>query len=129
MLIHDGLLRHPKVRKAAARLDGHSQSSTGASGTSTVIHLFLWGIAYARQHLTDGFIPRQELENSAPVQNQFAVASAMSARGIWLWRKVKGGYRINDYHQFNPTASREKTRREQQRQYMARYRKAKARES
>jgi hypothetical protein len=118
MVVHDSLLTHPKVMKAGARL--------GARGSSTIIHLHLWGIAYARQHLTDGFIPLKAVASCGAISKCSLVAEAMCARGVRLWRKVKGGYQIHDFHEYNPTAAAERVRRERSRKYMAQYRKAKA---
>ena len=113
MVVSENIFTHPKIVKAAQRLDCHSSCSPATSyASSRVIHLFLLGIAYARQHMTDGFIPDTYLTHCSHISDAYLTAEALSARGIRLWRKVKGGYRIHDYHAYNPSAREEKTKRE-----------------
>ena len=110
----DEVVVHPKLLKAGARL--------GEGGVSQAFHLYVMGIAYARQHLTDGFLPRQFVSSCGVVSKSGLVANALSARGIGLWRKVRGGYQIHDYHRYNPKASTVKEKRELDRQRKARER-------
>ena len=107
----DEVVAHPKLLKAGARL--------GEGGVSQAFHLYVMGIGYARQHLTDGFIPDGFVASCGVVSKSSLVAKALSARGIGLWRKVRGGYVIHDYHRYNPKASTVKEKRERDRQRKA----------
>jgi hypothetical protein len=111
LYLDDRLPTHPKILKAGARL--------GEGGASMALHLFVLGISYARQNMTDGFIPRQFVSSCGVVSKSGLVANALSARGIGLWRKVRGGFVIHDYHHWNPKASVVKQKREQDRQRKA----------
>ena len=54
--------------------------------------------AYCARHLTDGFIAAEVVKlYGRPVD-----ARALVAAG--LWEAVEGGYRMHDYHDYNPTA-------------------------
>ena len=110
----DEVVAHPKLLKAGARL--------GEGGVSQAFHLYVMGIGYARQHLTDGFIPNGFVSSCGVISKSSLVAKALSARGIGLWRKVRGGYVIHDFHKHNPKASEVKEKREQDRQRKARER-------
>jgi hypothetical protein len=103
----DEVVVHPKLLRAGARL--------GEGGVSQAFHLFVLGIAYSRQHLTDGFVPEGFVASCGVISKSSLVAKALSARGIGLWRKVRGGYVIHDYHVHNPKSSVVKEKRERDR--------------
>ena len=86
----DEVVVHPKLLKAGARL--------GEGGVSQAFHLYVMGISYCRRHLTDGFVPDGFVSSCGVVSKSSLVANALSARGIGLWRKVRGGYQIHDFH-------------------------------
>jgi len=96
MRIEEGLISHPKIMKAAARL--------GPDGRARALAAFLASIAYAREHLTDGYVPDEFVLTCGVVQTPQAVFSVLSSRGIGLLRRVRGGYTIHDYHAYNKTA-------------------------
>lgn len=107
IFLDDRLLTHPKLLKAGARL--------GQDGVSKAFHLYVWGIAYARQHSTDGFISSTVLASCGVVSGSGSIAKVLANRTVRLWRKVKGGYEIHDYHKYNPKASEVKEKRERDR--------------
>jgi len=111
LYLDDRLPTHPKILKAGALL--------GPGGASQALHLYLLGITYARQHLTDGFIPDAFVSSCGVVSKSGSIAKVLANRTIRLWRKVKGGYQIHDYHQWNPKASTVKEKRELDRQRKA----------
>jgi len=111
LYLDDRLPVHPKILRAGQRL--------GIGGASRALHLYVLGISYARTNLTDGFLPQSFVASCGVVSRSGLVANALSARGIGLWRKVKGGYVIHDYHHWNPKASVVKEKREQDRQRKA----------
>jgi hypothetical protein len=107
LLIDDRLPTHPKILKAGQLL--------GNGGVSQAFHMYVMGLAYARQNLTDGFIPDGFVLSCGAVSKSSLCAKALSARGIGLWRKVHGGYQIHDFHRYNPKASDVKEKRERDR--------------
>ena len=111
LYLDDRLPTHPKILKAGALL--------GQGGASQALHLYLMGLAYARQHLTDGFIPESFLLTVRGLFVNDSVAVALADKRIRLWRKVRGGYQIHDYHQYNPKAAVVKEKRELDRQRKA----------
>jgi hypothetical protein len=118
IFLDDRLLTHPKLLKAGQRL--------GQDGSGKALYLYLWGIAYAKQHLTDGFIPFNVISSCGVISESGQVAKVLSDRSVRLWRKVYGGYQIHDFHKYNPSANEEKEKRESARQRMAKWRAAKA---
>jgi hypothetical protein len=114
LYLDDRLPTHPKILKAGTLL--------GPGGASRALHLYVLGLTYARIHLTDGFLPSSFISSCGVVSKSGFVANVLSARGIGLWRKVKGGYVIHDYHDYNPKASTVKEKREIDRQRKARER-------
>jgi len=111
LYLDDRLPTHPKILKAGAKL--------GEGGASQALHLYLLGITYARQHLTDGFIPNAFVSSCGVVSKSGSVAKVLANRTVRLWRKVRGGYQIHDYHQWNPKAAVVKEKRELDRQRKA----------
>jgi len=107
IFLDDRLLTHPKLLKAGARL--------GQDGVSKAFHLYVWGIAYSKQHLTDGFISSTVLESCGAISGSGSIAKVLANRTVRLWRKVKGGYEIHDFHKYNPKASEVKEKRERDR--------------
>jgi hypothetical protein len=118
LYLDDRLPGHPKILKAGQRL--------GPDGAAKALYLYVWGLAYSRQHLTDGFISSTVLASCGAISGSGSIAKVLANRTIRLWRKVKGGYQIHDFHVYNPKASEEKEKRELNRQRMAQWRAAKA---
>jgi len=80
--------------------------------------LYICGLCYCNEHLTDGFIPEEAVATLAPSgpgnhQNKVSSASATTQRllSAGLWEKVPGGYRVHDYFDWNPTAERVREQR------------------
>lgn len=64
--------------------------------------LFLAGTAYCRKHMTDGVIPRSVLPGlCVAVKRPAAQAKRLIDAGLWL--EHPSGYRVHDYHVWNPT--------------------------
>lgn len=60
---------------------------------------FVFGLAYAGRHETDGFIPNAALP--------FLHATTSDARALVderLWHHTEGGYLINDWEEYQPTS-------------------------
>ena len=107
LYLDDRLPTHPKILKAGQRL--------GPGGASGALHLYLMGLAYAQQHLTDGFIPESFVIACGAIPKSGSIAKVLANRTVRLWRKVKGGYQIHDFHKHNPKASVIKEKRERDR--------------
>lgn len=80
--IHDNALTHPKV--------------IGMFNFRDPFHLWIWGISYASQHLTDGFIPREAI----PAVSRKAEQTLILKK---LWEPRDGGITIHDYTTWNNT--------------------------
>lgn len=116
LYIDDKLTRHPKIYKAGSQL--------GDNGAALALSVYLDGLSYAREHLTDGFIPEKYLASSGLVSKPYLVARALASRSVRLWHRVPGGYQIHDYHDWNRNASEVKQKREAERVKKARQREA-----
>lgn len=93
--VDDGFISHPKVLAAAERL--------GSYGLGRAISGWLKGISYAGRHQTDGFIPARIV---AQLDDPAAKVVAKVLVEVGLWETVEGGYRIHDYHDYNPRAEK-----------------------
>ena len=111
LYVDDKLPSHPKIFKAGAKL--------GKNGPAQALALFMDGLSYSRSHLTDGFIPDQFVAVCGLVQRPLVVAKVLVDRRIRLWHRVRGGYQIHDYHDWNPKASAIKEKREKERKKKA----------
>ena len=98
--VDDSLPRHPKFIAAGDRLGKH--------GVTLAIGFFVQGLCYAATYLTDGLIPRVAIRGFLSAQPT-AVVDALVAVG--LWEVVEGGYRIHDYHDYNPSAEQIRAQR------------------
>jgi hypothetical protein len=103
--VDDRFPRHPKAMQAGPM----------------ACWLYVCGLCYANEHLTDGYIADTAVSSLAPSLPRPRVhARALVEAG--LWEAAEGGFRIHDYHVFNPTAARIKAEREANRDRIRRYR-------
>jgi len=114
LYVDDKLPRHPKILRAGAML--------GRNGPAQALAMFLEGLSYAREHLTDGVIPDRFVASSLLVECPLDVAKVLVDRRIRLWHRIRGGYRIHDYHDWNRKAAEIREKREKERQKKARQR-------
>ena len=110
MYLTDDLPSHPKILRAGGLLGTH--------GADRALALYVAAIAYARKHMTDGFLPDAFVVNSRGEK----VAKALSDSGINLFRRVRGGYVIHDFHDYNRSAKEEKDFRRKERERVATWR-------
>lgn len=82
--IDDGAWDHPKQVQAGPM----------------AVALWLWGLCYCSRHLTDGAIPSAALVTSG-VPRAANEAGRLVAAG--LWERAEGGFRVHDYHEYNPS--------------------------
>lgn len=116
MKLVDNFPTHPKILKAAALLGGRPDDRARA------IALYVAALGYARHHLTDGVVPDGFVASCGVCSDTTSVAKAFSNRSVKLWQKVKRGYRIHDFHDFNETAQELKQKRADERQRVAAWR-------
>lgn len=64
--------------------------------------LWVCGLAYCQEGLTDGFIPKEALPYLG-VKNATQLASHLVKAG--LWHEAEGGWNVNDYLEHNRSAS------------------------
>ncbi len=96
--IHDGALTHPKI--------------VGLSDAA--FRLWVWGLSYCQQHLTDGWIPVASLPSKGKPD------SLVTAR---LWRESdRGGYDVHDYLEWNDSKESVLKKRASLRERVTRYR-------
>ena len=114
LYVDDKLATHPKIFRAGAML--------GENGPALAFSMFIAGLGYAREHLTDGFIPDRFVASCGLVQRPQAVAKALSSRAVSLWHRTRGGYTIHDYHDWNQKASEIKAKRAAERERKRRQR-------
>lgn len=91
--VDDGFTDHPKVMAAGPAASW----------------LYVCGLTYSARLLTDGFIPASQVRKLADLENAGALADTLVRVG--LWQRCDGGFRIHDYHDYNPTAEKVKADR------------------
>lgn len=106
--VDDRFPRHPK----------------GAAAGPIGRDLYICGLCYCNEHLTDGFIPEAAVTTLAPGQKA-PMRTAQSLVSIGLWELCPGGYRVHDYHDHNPTAAQIKAERAANRARLSTWRKNK----
>lgn len=107
--LDDRLPSHPKILKAGSRIGGKN-------GAALALAMYVTGLSYAREHETDGFIPDAFLGSCAAFSSPGDIARALADRYVKLWERVRGGYRIHDYHDWNRKSSEIKAQREKWRE-------------
>ncbi len=80
--IHDGAMTHPKV--------------IGLSDKA--FRLWVWGLSYSQQHLTDGWLPK----NSSP---PFLKRATTELETVGLWEVTDRGHQVHDYLDWNDSKS------------------------
>lgn len=109
---------HVKIFKAGALI--------GEFGPARALAMYMAGICYAWDKLTDGFIPDAYVKGFASHDAQpELVARALCSRKVRLWHRTKGGYRIHDYHDHNTAAATIKVKRDKKKKQKAAERAAK----
>jgi len=89
--IDDQFFRHPKV--LAAGRDARD--------------LYLVGLTYCAQSLTDGFIPGAAMRVlAAEAEIETGPASAARLIAVGLWEVVEGGYAVHNYLEYQPSKER-----------------------
>lgn len=79
--IHDGAMSHPKL--------------VGLINWRNPFCVWVWGLSYCQQHLTDGKIPAAAIPNSAAMKT----ATKLVTAGAWHWGD--NGFQVHDYLDWN----------------------------
>lgn len=70
---------------------------------------FVCGLCYCQKHATDGVIPACAVRRISTVRRPLACAEDLVSVG--LWERDGDGFRVHDYHDWQPTAAQVKDRR------------------
>lgn len=100
--LDDALIDHRKVFIAGDLL--------GRDGPALAIGFYAIGLMWTNKHLTDGLLPLGVIKRFQHVQKPMMVADALVQ--AQLWDRVEGGFRVHDFHSYNPSASDVKRKRE-----------------
>jgi hypothetical protein len=81
----------------------------------------LWVLALSRSldHGTDGFVSASAVLSIDPIDGPVRAAALVAAK---LWRSAEGGYRFNDWADYNDQSDRARLKREQARERQRRHR-------
>lgn len=104
--LDEKITEHPKLLRAG--------DLVGVHGVPRAFYVFVSGIRYARQHLTDGVLPAAFVRTLNGETQPDRVVKALISAG--LWDKVEGGYAIHDFLDWNRRASTVKAARRRDRQ-------------
>lgn len=102
------LSRHPKILAAGALLGG-------PGGAGRALALYIDGLSYAVAYNTNGKVHDQFVASSPLVDMATEVAKILADPRIRLWKRVRHGYLIHDFHDFNKSSSEINTFREKRR--------------
>jgi len=101
--LDDQFVDHPKVFAAATHLNGHHRRGRAVA-------IYVAAVSYANRHLTDGYIADSVVRAFTLDDEPVRVAQALASRDVRLFERVAGGYRIHDYHEYNPKAAEVKAK-------------------
>lgn len=97
--IHDGAMTHPKILPLSDK----------------AFRLWIWGLSYSQQHLTDGWLPFACLPDRLKrVSGELLIAQ--------LWESDEKGYRVHDYLDWNDSRELVTKKREEARARMSKSR-------
>lgn len=88
----DGFAEHPKVLKVSDR----------------AFRLHVGALCYCARRLTDGHLPAEVIRTLLQVGATKAAAELVE---VGLWHLDNGGYKVNDYLDFNPSKNEVEERR------------------
>lgn len=92
--LDDALIDHHKISEAGHHL--------GKNGQALALAVYAVGLMYCNKHLTDGFLSDAVIKNFRHVEQPRRVADALAR--VALFEKVPGGFKIHDFHDYNPSA-------------------------
>lgn len=92
----DRFTKHPKVRKAAKLLGGKF-------GLGRVVALHHEATEYCNVHLTDGFLSRENAVELDCDPDPIEVMNVLALKSVRLAERVRGGWKLHDYHDYQPS--------------------------
>ena len=92
--LDDELIDHCKVFAAGELI--------GKNGAAVALGFYAVGLMWSNKHLTDGFLSAAVVKNFRHTDDPLRVADALTKVG--LFEKVSVGFRIHDFHDYNPSA-------------------------
>ena len=85
----------------------------GKNGRALAFGFYTGAAIWCNKHLTDGFLPLGMVKSFLLVENGLVVADALTKAN--LFEKVEGGFKVHDFHDWNPKAQDVKRRRKEDR--------------
>lgn len=105
--LDDNAIDNPKFYAAARHLGRH--------GHARAFTVYMAGLCYSNSHLTDGFVPVEVVSAFKCDRKPHEIALVLSFADVRLWKHETGssgeGFRIHDYHLYNPKAQEIKDKR------------------
>jgi hypothetical protein len=101
--LDDNAIDNPKFYAAARHLGRH--------GHARAFAVYMAGLCYSNGHLTDGFVSDQVVSAFKCDRKPHEIALVLSFPDVRLWQREEGGFRIHDYHVYNPKAKEIKDKR------------------
>lgn len=95
----------PWVRLDTAFPRNHKVVALLSHRNHRAVLVYLFGLAYAGEQGTDGFIPRETL-----ILLRARSADAHALVNVGLWHEEPGGWQINDWAEFQPTSAEQRAR-------------------
>lgn len=71
---------------------------------SASVVLYLWGLTYCNDQLTDGYIAEIQIRRRVEFRKPLALAAILCECG--LWDSAPGGYQVHDFLEYNEPAAR-----------------------
>lgn len=103
--LDDALIDHEKVFTAGDVI--------GKNGPAVALGFYAVALMWTNKHLTDGFLSDAVIRSFRHVDNPRSVADALAKAG--LFDRHDGGFKIHDFHDFNPSAAAIKKKRKEDR--------------
>lgn len=91
-------------------------------GVSRAFTMWADALSYARENLTDGWVPDHFLLECSYESTAKQVANVLANPRVGLWHRKRGGWQIHDYADYNRKASEVKAIQAGNRARQARYR-------
>lgn len=104
--LDDELFNHPKIATAGRKIGGRN-------GGAVALGFYTAALLWTNKYLTDGLIPEDAMRTWTFADKPLAIADALTRAR--LFEKVKGGYRIHDFHEYNPAAADIRKKRKEDR--------------
>lgn len=92
----DRFTKHPKVRKAGKLLGGRY-------GLTRVVAFHHEATEYCNVHLTDGLLTREAIVEFDCDPNPIEVVNVLALKSVRLVQRVRGGWKLHDYHDYQPS--------------------------